>query len=345
MGNRKVLIGALTITVIFIILLSDLQARRYSILPPEEGLTCGVYGWQDGLAGTLYSAKNPPEPPSEKFSEGWELVDYDPHNFVFGYWHDYWQKVGYHYWARTDVRVEVSQPWHEKLQDIEYYLQTGPDEYVLVKGEVWVYHVDLDFSIVSKPKPDAGIWVFQDIPVWIAFETVVWDRAVRDPNLGVWGKAWGAPLSVYIEGYKVAEGSGDHAVIEPSYVGRFITLYSEPSGLGTTIDDLGVSAGSDVNATLAGDPSPDTRITGEAFAKWRLADFGITTKRDALNTIIEQKFPAVNYKLKVYFLSIGKWTFTKEEKENWDDREADRRLYGWFATWVWMCDSLFQPRF
>jgi len=141
--------------------------------------------------------------------------------------------------------------------------------------------------------------------------------------------------------YKVAEGSGDHAVIEPSYVGRFITLYSEPSGLGTTIDDLGVSAGSDVNATLAGDPSPDTRITGEAFAKWRLADFGITTKRDALNTIIEQKFPAVNYKLKVYFLSIGKWTFTKEEKENWDDREADRRLYGWFATWVWMCDSLF----
>jgi len=331
---------ALILTALVVLGYAGVSSRPMSILPAEEGLTVGVYGWQPSLYGELYSAKNPPLKP-EKWEEGWELVSDDPHVYIFGYWHTFTQKTVYRYWERTDVRIEVGQPWREKHQDIEYWVEVGDGEYVHVKGEVWIYHVDLDFSIVSREKPDAGIHVYENIPVWIVFATTVWDRALKDPDSGVLGRAWVAPISVYVEGFKVQRGSGDHSLIEPSAIGRFITLYDEASTAGATIDDLGLHEGVSVNETLAGDLRPDSRMRTAAYGRWLLADLGPDTAW-SWGSIVSQKFPAVNYKLKVYYLAIGKWTFTKEEQEEWEDREADQRRYGWFAKWIWLWDGVAQ---
>ena len=300
----------------------------------------GTYGFQPALYGPLYSAVNVPTPPAPD-EEGFQLVSDDPHAFVFGYWHSYMSSLITYRYERTDVRVEVGQPWREKYQDIEYRVEQG-DTMTLVKGEVWVYYVDVTFSVVSKDS--SGIYVFKDTPVWTALVTTVWDRAVADPATGVEGRAWGAPISAYIEYYRVGQNSGDHYAVEPSYQGRFVTLYGEPSSQGTTIGDLGVGVGASVNSTLQAESplSPDSRMRSTAYARFILADFGVTANRDLLGTITQKYHPSVNYRLKVYYLSVGKWVFTKDQAETWTEREGDLRSYGWFASWLWFWDSVFQ---
>ena len=331
-------IGAVIISLVLMAFIFIAPGNLYSILPAEEGLSVGVVGWQDGLYGNLYSSKNIP-PTVAQNKDGYALVSDDPHNFKFGYHHDFYSGVFYR-WKRTDVRVEVSQPWHEKYQDISYYIDDG-DRRTLIDGEVWVYHLDLDFSIVNKGIPGSGIKVFEDDPIWFSLVTNVWNRAVKDAGTGVWGKAWGAPIACYIEGYRVSEGSGDNDLIEPNQIGRFVTLYSDPSTAGARIDDLGFSLGNDLNASLAGSPSPDTRLGGPAYARWILSEFGPDTSRDLIGGITKQEYPAVNYKVKIYYLSVGKWVFTKDQSEDWSDREAEQELWGWYASLVWFWDGAF----
>lgn len=336
--QKKWFLAILVVAIIFILLIQGI-ARPLTILPPEEGLTSGVYGWQPSLYGELYSAKNLP-PPIDKgaWEEGFELVNDDPHNYMIGYWNVYTTNVwGAKSYERTDCRIEVSQPWREKYQDIEYKIVKGNDT-ILIQGEVWVYHVNLAFSVQKKAEP--GLWIFKDNPVWFGFVTTVWNKVVHDPLTGVEGQAWGAPISVYIESYQVAEGSGDHYKVEPSLMGRFITIYDESSSKGTTIDDLGISSGIPINETLAGEEAPDSRMRSTAYGRFILSDFGITPYYDALGTLVGRDYPAVNYKLKVYFLALGKWTFTKDQEEDWDERKAEQERWGWFASWVWFWDDL-----
>ena len=306
-----------------------LQVGGYplSMLPAEEGLNSGVYGWSQGLYGEVYSAKNPP-PELSEWEHGYELVNDDPRNYIFGYWHDYWVHA-WHGYERTDIRIETGQPWHEHYKPISYWLERENGELVLIRGDVWIYHVDVVFSIVKKEAP--GVHVFKDVYVWTAFVTVVWDKAMQDPVVGKKeGSVWGAPISVYVESWQVDEvGAGDHHSIEPSLEGRFITLYSEPSSFGTTIDDLGISSGGDVNATLSSEhvDAPDSRMRSTAYMRFLLEDFGITTYWDSLGSLVGRDYPTVRYKLKVYYLSLGKWTFTKEEAEAWGVRKGEQERH------------------
>ncbi|GAH03051.1 unnamed protein product, partial [marine sediment metagenome] len=121
---------------------------------------------------------------------------------------------------------------------------------------------------------------------------------------------------------------------EPNLEGRFITMYSEPDSQGATLDDLGIKPGL-INATLSAENeiAPDSRMRSTAFTRFVLSDFGITTYHGWLGEISGRDFPSVQYKLKVYYLSLGKWTFTKEQAEEWEDREGREErnsIRGWW---------------
>jgi len=324
MNRKKLLVLTILLMLagVTAVQLAVFSGLRLAILPAEEGLNAGIYGFSDSLYGTVYSAKNPPE-------KQWELVNDDPHNYIFGYWHSY-QVLLMTYNERTDVRIEVSQPWHEHYKEIKYWVDKG-DEMVLIKGDIWIYHIDVTFSIVKKTAP--GVYVFQDVPVWMALVTTVWDQAIQDPVTGKTGQAWGAPISVYVESWQVDEvGKGEHYKIEPSLEGRFITLYSEPSSAGATIDDLGLSRGQDLNMTLSAEheDAPDSRMRSTAYMRFILEDFGITTYWNWLGQLTGRDYPSVRYKLKVYYLSLGRWTFTKDQAEEWEEREGEEERHEWW---------------
>jgi len=315
------------------------EYKPYSLLPAEEGLNMGVLGWQPSPYGTLYSSKNIPTVPDEP-DPGYELISDSPHNYLFGYWHFWRQAVLISHYERTDVRVEVQQPYYHKWKEVQYSVKVSDNEYKLVKAEVWIYEANIDFSIINKGLTDSGVHVYQDVPVWISLVTTYWNRAVYDPGLDKEGTAWGAPISMYIEGYEVDQNSGTHTGIEPSYVGRFIDLYSTPSTAGTTIDDLGISLGLPVDEALEYSPSPDTRITDDpAYARFILSDFGPDTQY-LLGNIISQKYPAVNYKVKIYYLTTGTWTYTNMDQDEWERRQAEYELWGPYAKWVWLWDDV-----
>ncbi len=45
--------AAVFLTILIVFVYAGIQSRPLSILPAEEGLSVGVYGWSDGLYGEL----------------------------------------------------------------------------------------------------------------------------------------------------------------------------------------------------------------------------------------------------------------------------------------------------
>ena len=76
MKNSRKKTIVIVLAVISIILVSNGYLIRMSILPSEEGLNTGIYGFGESLYGEVYSAKNPPVTPVPG-EEGYELLNDD----------------------------------------------------------------------------------------------------------------------------------------------------------------------------------------------------------------------------------------------------------------------------
>ena len=76
------------------------------------------------------------------------------------------------------------------------------------------------------------------------FATTVWNKVISDPVTGQQGQVWGAPISCYVESYTDTWNGATppqayiHNSVDPSNVGRFVTLYSGAAAY-ETIGDLG----------------------------------------------------------------------------------------------------------
>lgn len=305
--------------------------QSLSILPPEEGPNIGIYGFSTQSYGTIYTVKNLPPSP-------WSISDSDPHNYIISHTDTF--NIGMvgtgSVTQATNVLAEVGQSYTETTpyQTIDYWVNsTSSDQYTHVFGSVYIYHCDVSFSI----NPVTGDYVFTGIPVWIGLVTTVWDRTLHD-QIGVKGQAWGAPISVYLESWQLANpnAAGDHSAMSPSFNGRFMTLYSAPGAYGT-IDDVGIQNGK-VQNSLGNTLAPDNRMQSSAYAQFTLSDFGITVNRGILGDITSKNAPGINFKLKIYYLLLGKFTYTKTQAEEWQNRQSQQydisTWWGSLSNWL-----------
>ena len=310
--------SALAVIVVVVLFAAAWQMNVFSpyglemnLLPAEEGLNAGVYGLQWPRDGTTWTADTGQE---MNEAAGWDVLEFistDPHNFI----------VHYQNWAfqgkKSTLIVETGQPWREinPYRSISYWVQKPNEEYVHVVGDIIIYH--LDVSILIEPSPGSHVW--NDHRAWFAFVTVQWDQAVADPTYmsKVDDDVWCIPISVYVESWSVDGDPGQHAEIFPSYEGRFAQLYDEASMTGTLLDLVDPTT-TDINASVTGALYPDSRFSQIAYMPFTLSDFGATLDWTGLYWT----YPAVNYKLKIYCLQYGKFVYTKDEYEQWQDREV-----------------------
>ena len=291
----------------------------FAIVPSFEGLNAGVEGFEAG--GRFYRIGSSPD--------GYRWISTDPRNAVLERDRDWFYSTG-------RVRVEVSQPkevrdWFAEPQKIHYWVKVSdnPFQAVEVEGEVVAYEVRITVS--SQDAEGIDEW-FKGERIWIALASLTWDRAYQKRGAD-YGQAWEAPIAAVITEFKLTE-AGEHGEIEPSVSGRWFTLYTSPEG-GGTIGDLGVRAGASLNASLAGDPSPDTRIRRTAYIAITLSEFGTTDHWGWIDT------PIADYTVKVYAIRIGKFTYTNPDNTPWGQRQP---IKGWIETFYdWLVDTLGIP--
>ena len=288
------------------------------IVPSFEGLNAGVEGFS--VDGRFYSIGG-------SAPTGYKWISDDPRNAVLERDRDF-------FYSTARVRIEVSQPkevkdWFTQPQKIHYWVRTGESEFVEVEGEVVAYEIHITVSSLDCEGIDE--W-FNGERIWIALASLTWDRAYQKWGAD-YGRAWEAPIAAVITEFKILE-AGEHGEIEPSVSGRWFTLYTSPEA-GGTIGDLGLSVGADLNASLAGDPSPDTRIRRVAYIPITLSEFGTTDHWGWIDT------PVADYTVKVYAIRIGKFTYTNPDNTPWGQRQPHK---AWLEIFYdWMVDTLGIP--
>lgn len=312
-GPALLIMISLAAIILFILLSPPVLAfflKLFSIVPSFEGLAAGVEGAETD-AGYL------------RIDGGragcYEWISSDPRNAVL-------KKDCWMIYSEGAVRVEVSQPrevveWFSSRQKIHYWVKVSdnPFQAVEVEGEVVVYEAYVTVSALNREGVDE--W-FKGERIWLALTSLTWNRAYQKQG-AEYGQAWEAPLAVIIESYSIRD-AGEHGKIEPSVSGRWITLYNSPEQKGT-ISDLGVLMGANLNESLAGDPSPDTRIRRTAYFAFTLTDFGVE------DHLLWFSAPVADYKLKIYALRIGKFTYTNPDKTPWAQRPPEKDIFDWIA--------------
>jgi hypothetical protein len=290
--------------------------QSLSILPAEEGLSMGVYGFQTDTYGTVYNYANQPPSP-------WAITNPDPHNYVITHTDTFPTSLISSATEPTILKIEFGQAYRSSnpFQSVSYVVKMPDGKYANVKGDIWVYSIDISLSVA----PPTGGYVFRGTNLWMQFATTVWNKVISDPTTGQQGQVWGAPISCYVESYTdtwngaVPASAYIHNSVDPSNVGRFVTLYSGAAAYGT-IGDLGISGGSSANSTLFQGSSPyapDSRMQTTGYFNFILNDFGVGKEWGFLRDMINRYFPAVNYKLKVYYLQVGSFVYTKDQAEYW----------------------------
>ena len=296
-----------------------------SILPSFEGPNSGVYGAE--INGQLYLINS-------TLPEGYRWGSRDIHNAQL-YKRTYWLN------GEGGVEISISNPSPVSSQYVEgkkvdYWVKDG-DEWVHVVGKVCVYEIDVSVKALNTGALNQER--FSGERFWLAITSTVWNRAfqVQDyGNLkGEYGQAWEAPLALYIEDFTLDDQGSPYASLEPSYRGRFITLYSSP-GWGT-IDDLGVSANHDLNATLYGSNplAPDSRMRQTAYFPITLSSWGVGEPAWGFGMV--KQAPVATYKLTLYTLQLGKYTYKTPEgaQPAWEEPAPESQdpfvgLHEWF---------------
>ena len=298
------------VLVAIVIVAAIMFGRGLSVVPSFEGLNAGVYSATLGGSNSNYLISSSLPPPYYWGSQ-------DIHNAQL--WHASSFLLG-----RGAVRIEVGFPqqyssWLETGQKVDYWVKVNDTNFVHVVGQVNIYTLSMTVSSINTG--DVNQYVFQGEKIWIQLAAVTWDRAYQDVGSSgspVYIQAWEAPLAVFISSFQEDSQGSSHAAIDPSYQGRFITLYSEPNAYGT-LDDLGLQAGGNVNSTLGNNLAPDSRMVKSAFFPITLTNFGIT------EDILGGHAPVVNYQLKIYTLQLGRYTYTNPDDTPWGKRPPE----GW----------------
>lgn len=296
---------------------------RLSIVPSWEGLNSGIEGVE--INGQFYRI-------DDALPDGYWWERNDPHSVILVKDLSPWD-----FWGPGAVRVEVQNPVpssdpYLEGRKVSYYIKQG-DQYIYVEGEVVTYEMYVTISA-----HDTGAFnqmLFDGEKFWVALVSLTWNKAyqkyVNRFGKVLYGQAWEAPLAVLIEEYEVRD-CGDHCQVDPSYEGRFITLYTSPKQEGT-VSDLGLTTGGDINATLSHELSPDTRLSRVAYFSITLSDFGISER------LWGKVAPVIDMKLKIYALRLGKFTFTApEDLPEWEDREPESKGWG-----VWLGEIFTNP--
>ena len=302
----------LAVVAVGLLLLGSGILKTGSILPPFEGLQAGVNSaWSSGN-GLFSVATKAPSP--------YTWISQDIHNTILQNDGSSWNLLTV---GPGQVRIETQEPSLSsdgltQGKEVDYWVKNGT-EYYEVKGQVNVYTVHVTVSAQETGWLN-NEYDFSGEQIWMQLLGYGWNQAYQvqenspiSGNPSTYGRAWEAPLAVFIENYQMNTYGSEHTSIDPSFSGRFITLYTAPRAYGT-LDDLGLQNGGDPNSTLGNTAAPDSRMQPSAYFAFTLTDFGVT------DSILGAKAPVADYTLKVYTLQLGKYTFVNPDDTPWGQR-------------------------
>ena len=275
---------------------------RLSILPGAEGLNAGFEGVT--IQGQYYKL-------GSALPSGYSWFTASPYSAVLGADLDIWDTYG-------RVKTETRQPWiitdpFTEGKKVDYWVKVGDEEFVHVTGEIIVY--DLPVDVIALDALTSHVFTGEQF--WYSLNAIVWNRALQEQSPvgdhgSTYGHAWETYLAAIIQPTSTLEDKGNHYLLDPMpEAGRQFVLYTSPQEQGT-ISDL---TQGNINATFAGDLSPDSRLVQSAFLRITLTDFGGTT------TVLHTYNPTANYHIKVYALRIGKFTYTNPDSTPWANPE------------------------
>jgi hypothetical protein len=266
----------------------------------------------------------------------------DPYNPSFGYDKGAFQ-LGCSYfsgciYAEDAAEIEINIQHPERVGSeyvIEYWVKVQEDESkeVWKKVVAWRELYEFNIEISAKPKSKDGRWYagyFKDTYVWFALGTVVWDRAVTDPDNPSKhaDNVYNIPIDAFVvyvmdepypkrgdsEGYvEPTPEMKAYAQIVPEAGGRRITLYDSPSVYANPLEYF---MWGDLNKTLAGDPRPDSRFEQVAYFNIQLKQFGTYIEKD--NTWyglagVTFYYPVKTIRVRVVYLRFGEFIYTYDK--------------------------------
>lgn len=299
---------------------------QFSILPGFEGMTAGVEGVT--ISGSFYA-----NTASTRMPAGYSWLSNDARYPIL-------VKNLQPGTCAGEARIETRSAYQvsDALtvgRTVDYWVKDG-GEYVHVKGEVITYSIPITFAVTNTwggnpmDYPD----IFNGEKVWFTIGSLTWNKALQEQSpvsgaSSAFGQAWEAPIYAVIQDYTVAD-AGLHYKVAPRDIGREITLYSSTSQSGTV---SGLWGSEDLNGTLAGSLSPDSRMQQRAFVCFTLEDFGEEVVNAGLGGA---HTPTVNIVVKVYALRIGEFTYTNVDDTPWAT-EAPDTVKPW---WAWITDPI-----
>jgi hypothetical protein len=318
--------------VILLVVVGLALSNSLSVLPSFEGMDMGVWGMSANSGATpLPITQNP---------SGFVWTSKDIHNAVLQIDGTSWAIVNV---GNGQVEVSVSRPSPTSLpfatpETVGWSTPTsnadGSVTWTHVTGQINAYTVDV--SVRSLDSGQENQQIFQGQQVWLQLQAETWNMAYQaDVNgTSVPAQAWEAPLALYIQSYSLSNNPGQYDNIDPSYSGRFVTLYSAPGAYGT-LDDLGFNGGNgNVNGTLSGSNplAPDSRMRQSAYFPITLTKWG----EDALWPLYSH-YPVANYVLTLYTLQLGKYTYATPAgvQPNWTN-PAPNGYDLLAAAWNWL---------
>jgi len=342
--------------ILLVLIIGSVAAVVYfgplSIVNMPEGFDVRFYGFnpwpeQCWSAQCVYSLDKSVDPPYYYSSRGL-------YNAVFGKQNQAgvtcdpittpWGQVVDNICLATDsyeFKVNLQTP--EKVGSelaVKYYIQypNGTVIKYVAYREVYEFNVE----IVSVPKKASfgeygELWyagVAEDLQLWFAMGTVVWNKAFPDPdNASLHAvNAYNVPIAVYVVSSALnsgetevrAEGGQNVPASIPSEIynyvitdadagGRRITMYDEPTTRADPVEYF--SDPSDpyvINQTLASDPRPDDRFRSVVYFPITLVHFGnyYEFRKDWGVHEAYVWYPAKTIRLRVIYLRFGKFVYT-----------------------------------
>ncbi|MEM3622815.1 MAG: hypothetical protein QXR76_03475 [Candidatus Bathyarchaeia archaeon] len=302
----------------------------------SEGLQVGVWGFQPNAAvlGAYDINTTLPSP------FAWGQQPMDPSNALI-------RHVGSGDTAGT-MLIETQKPYPETglaSREITYFVKVSENETHTVWKKVVGIVQPWTFVLQISLRPIAGeYYAWRNHAVWLGMGTVKWDRAYSDPDDPSKSSdaGWSIPLSAYIEEYNPygswteddgvtkktppAQWVAECCVLTPDYSGRTVTLYDDPNK-GVTLDEIwyagmqGQPYFKTLNETLSSELYPDTKFKNHVYFRIAFSDFRPYMEYN-WGMLQAVWYPSVYYRIRVYYLSLGEFTYVlqKDEIPQWEER-------------------------
>jgi len=246
-----------------------------------------------------------------------------------------------------EVKVSIETPEKVMEDRVVTYWVKQPDgtwKKVVAWREVYEFNVEL-VSVPKKVRVQTpwgyeyiyAAGVAKDVQLWFVAGTVVWDRAVPDPDNPSKHSvnAYNVPIAVYVVYSKTADwviksteetapvsvpGDAYNFVItDCDASGRRLTLYDEPSTRADPIEYfIDPFNAYEVNSSLAGDPRPDSRFKSVVYFPITLVQFGPYYQFDYGGGLFNCYarayvwYPVKTIRLRVIYLRFGEFIYTMQ---------------------------------